>query len=458
LGLHKFSIAARGGNGTASEVIGDVDVVVRVREARPWSPGLATEGPLIVELDPATPSLEQLWEGRATVAVLGPAGRQVKCRVKMIARAGGQPYFEQQLPPLTLPVSSEEWARHFETNLKQLKAAQYSYDDAHICEAEFSADELGFFSLRCEREFTPLRWSLRRGAAGYIARLYDDAGNGIPVIERYAFERPGAAEKLVHAREYEAPRAGGLYVARLTDFQASLIVPPVVKQLADLRCEPRLNGKERTAAAIVQLLSLARLWASARLSGELIAGIRQRDVIRAITAHVFALIGGPLWERAEAQVAQPNALADLKRSISQNRHEAVMGAKLHLDAQKLAEMSPNMRAEYLASLAKSLRLVAQNRKQRQVVWRSSTPGGALVRCEPSIGPEHATWLAEFALRLASQPMTLEPWAGQYVKEGIKTLLEVPTMARAARFLVLVVAQRSESLPPGELYAGWGWSA
>ena len=39
-------------------------------------------------------------------------------------------------------------------------------------------------------------------------------------------------------------------------------------------------------------------------------------------------------------------------------------------------------------------------------------------------------------------------------EYLKSLIE----ARGARFLVLAVAQRSESLAPRELYAGWGWSA
>lgn len=457
LGLHKFSVAARGGTGAASEVIGDLDVVMRVREARPWSPGVTTHGPLIVELDPAAPSLEQLWEGRAAVAVRGPAGRQVKCQVKMFARAAETPSFERQLRPLTLPVSAEDWARHFETNLKELKAAQHSYDDALSCEVEFSADELGSFSLRCERAFTPLRWSLRRGGSGYIARLHDDAGDGIPIIERYSFEDPVAGEKLARASEYQAPRTGGLYVAKLADFQASLIVPPVVKVLADLRCEPRLNGRERTPAAVAALLSFARLWASARLSGDLIAGIRQRDVIRAITAHVFALLGGQSWARAETQFTQPNGLAELKRSISHNRVEAVIGAKLQLDAQKLADMSPNRRAEILASLAESVRIVPPNRKQREVVWRPSTPGGALVRVQ-GIGPEHTTWLAEFALRLASYPITLERWAGQHVDASIKALLDMPTMARAARFLVLVVDQQKKVLAPGELYAGWGWSA
>jgi hypothetical protein len=377
----------------------------------------------------------------------------------MFVRAGEAPSFERQLPPVTLPLSNEDWTRHFETHLKKDKDAPRAYDDAHVCEVEFSADELGVFTLRCEREFTPLRWSLRRDSSGFIVRLIDDAGSGVPGLERYSFERPTVGEELSQGAEHKAPRTGGLYLATLGDFKAAIIVPPIVKGLADLQCEPRLDGRERTPTAVSRLLSFARLWAAARLSGDLIAGARQRAVIRAITAHVFAVIGGQSWERAETNIAEPNGLAELKRSISQNRLEAGIGAKLHLDAEKLADASPDRRAASLASLAESFRLVAPSANQREVVGRSSSPGVTVLRRVQGVGPEHPTWLAEFALRLASDPMTLEAWAGEHIDASIKKLLDVPTLARAARFLVLAVDQQKKSLAAaGEFYAGWGWSA
>lgn len=459
IGLHKFSVAARSGSGAESEVIGDLDVVMRVREARPWSPGVTPHGPLEVELDPAKPSLEQLWEGKADVVVRGPAGRQIRCRVGMFTRTQETPSFERQLPPVTLPLSSEDWRLHFESNLKEQKDAQRAYDEAQVCEVEFSADELGVFTLECEREFTPLRWSLRRDASGFIARLHDDAGSGDPDIERYPFERPTVGEKLPCGAEHKAPRVGGLYVARLGDFKASIIVPPVVKGLADLRCDPRIDERGRTPDAVARLLSFARLWGAARLSGDLIAGARQRAVIRAITGRVLSLVGGQAWERAETSITGPNGLQELKRSISQNRFEAGIGAKLQLAHEELAEASPDRRVASLASLAESFNLVSRSADRREIVGRSSSPGLSVVRRVQGVGPEHSTWLAEFALRMASDPVTLEAWAGEYVDPSIKKLLEVPTLARAARFLVLAVDQQRKShTAVGEFYAGWGWSS
>lgn len=459
VGVHRFKVAARRGSGAGAEVFGDLDVVMRVREARPWSPGVTLHGPLVVDLDPVKPSLEELWEGDLDVVVGGPAGRSVRCRVRMFAHAAEAPSFERQLPPMTLPLSSEAWRHHFEANLKVLKDAQRAYDDARVCEVEFSADELGSFTIRCEREFTPLRWSVRRGSSGFIARLHDDVGSGAPVIERYAFERPAVAETLNSGPEHIAPRAGGLYVAKLADFKASIVVSPVVRDFAELRCEPRIDLRDRTVESVGQLVSLARLWGTARVSGDIIAATRKRLVIRSIAAHVSSLMGGRAWEAAETNLTGPNGLAELKRSISQSRHETAIGAKLQLESDALAKTPPRMRVATLASLAETFRLVLPSPRRREVVASSNTPGLTVIRRVAGVGPEHSAWVAEFALRIASDPVTVEVWAGEHLDAGIRKLLEAPTLARAARFLVLAVDHQKKSLAaPGEVYAGWGWSA
>jgi hypothetical protein len=457
VGLHKFSVAARSGNGPDSEVIGDLDVVMRVREARPWSPGATMHGPLEVELDPAAPSLEQLWEGKAAVIVRGPSGRQARCRVKMFIRTGEAPSFERQLPPITLPLLNEAWTRHFETHLKTDKDAPRAYDDAHVCEVEFSADELGVFTLRCEREFTPLRWSLRRDSSGFIARLLDDAGIGMPVLERYSFERPTVGEKLSQGAEHKAPRTGGLYAATLGDFKATIIIPPIVKGLADLQCEPQIESGQRTPETVAKLLASTQLWGTARLSGDLIAGARRTTVIRAFTAQILSVLGGRVWASAETKLKDQRGLVELKRCISDKGYELGLGSALQLEYQSLADVSAVTRAARLASLAESFLLVQSSANQRDAVGRSKSPGPTKLRRVQGVGPEHATWLAEFALRLASDPASLRVWAAEHLDVSIKKLLEVATLARAARFLVLAVDQHKKSLAAaGEIYAGWGW--
>jgi hypothetical protein len=71
--------------------------------------------------------------------------------------------------------------------------------------------------------------------------------------------------------------------------------------------------------------------------------------------------------------------------------------------------------------------------------------------------ESPLWLAEFALRLASSPKDAAIWAGPRLRPATTKVLEVPILARAARFMVIGTDRHLQSrTAPGELYASWGW--
>lgn len=458
IGLHKVSVAARSGTGASSTVVGDLSVLMRVREARPWAQGASSTGPLDVEIDPAAPSLEQMWEGSVAVVIRGPVGRQATCRLKLFARSNSSPVFERLLPPINLPVAAEDWDDYFEAHLKKRTDAQKAYDEAQSCEIEFEAEELGLFTFRCEREFTPLRWSVRRSARGILARLHDDSGQGAPEIERYSFERPTRGERLARSTEHVVPPEGGLYVARLGNFRTSIVTPPVVHRLDDLRCEPLFDDRDCTPQAIARKLSLAQLWSTARLSGDLAASTRRKTVIRAIARHTIALLAGQEWLRAEERLGGPDGLASLLRSIGRDRASADMARQLQSSSLRLPAMPIGKRAQELASLAVRAGLIAPSPSHGEVVRETTASGLIAVRRVSGIGPSFPPWLAEFALRLASDPASLLIWAGDHLDGGIRKLAQSSTFVRAARFVVLAVDQQTVTLASTkDVYAGWNWS-
>ena len=66
-------------------------------------------------------------------------------------------------------------------------------------------------------------------------------------------------------------------------------------------------------------------------------------------------------------------------------------------------------------------------------------------------------LSELALRLASDPATVEAWAGEDVRVGLTQLLETPSLARSARFLVIATDFYSPIESQSEdAHAGWRW--
>jgi hypothetical protein len=454
VGLHTVRVCTRSKSSAEAEPLGDLDVVMRVREARPWSPGVSPHGPLVVQIDPAAPTLEQLWEGRVEISVRGPAGRHVKCVVSLRDTEAGATTVIKRLPPIALPVTSDVWRRHFEKHFQETREVPLAYDTARLCEIDFTCDELGAFTLRCEREFTPLRWAVRRNGQRHVARLLDDSGDANPPeVVRIGFETPLVEEPLGRSEAYEAPPAGGLYLARRQAASAAVIIPPTVRGLADLRCAPRIDARERSIDSVLRAVAVARTWASARLPGDLWSAIRRRDVLRALALHIFRLIGGDTWASAEISVSnEPDGLVGLKRAISKRREEAGIGAALAIDCAALSAATCEERVQRVASLATSFHLLPP-------APRPQIPsGGAAIRRGKSAGEHDSMWLSELALRLASDPAAVEEWAGEDLRTGMMRLLEVPTLARAARFLVIATDRHLQSrAASSKLCASWEWA-
>lgn len=434
IGLHTVRISTRKAQNSDAQRLGDLDVVMRIRAAQPWSPGISPQGPLLVQIDPAAPTMEQLWEGGVEIALHGPAGRHVKCKVSLFENDASHATLVQQLPRLALPVTADRWTACFDKHFRQSPRAQALYDAARTCELAFTADEFGAFTVRCERDFTPLRWALRRESRDHIVRLIDDSGISAGLsLGRFAFELPFVELTLAPAPQYQVPAAGGMYVARVGTLTAAVIAPPAVCSLAHLRCVPRIDAQERSIDSVLRAIENAALWARAKLPGDLFAKTRCRDVLFAIMHHLFRLVCGDNWARAEDAFRGSNdGLVVLKDAVSRRREEAAVGIVLARDCATLAGATRNDRVERIASLAVKFGL---------------TPAA-----------NDAQWLAEFALRLASDPLGAQAWAGDGLRDGLLRLMEQPTLARAARFLVIATDHQLESRTVSrELYAGWEWT-
>jgi hypothetical protein len=97
--------------------------------------------------------------------------------------------------------------------------------------------------------------------------------------------------------------------------------------------------------------------------------------------------------------------------------------------------------------------------QRTAIESRATVGGVtVIRRAPAPGPENPAWLTELALRLASDPAHVEAWAGEHLRSGLARLLDLSTLARAARFVVLATEDRlNPTSALGELDARRGWA-
>jgi hypothetical protein len=439
VGLHTVRVRSRRAPTDDLSDIGDLDVMMRIRDIRPWSPGVSPQGPLVVQVEPSTPTLEALWEGRVAVRVGGPTGRRVKCKALLFRKEGESPTLVTPLPPFELPLSPEVWRERFEKHFRETKAAQMAYDSARICRIDFNGEELGAFSLSAAREFVPLRWVVRLAGQTRMVRLIDDSGGSDPpAVSRMAFATPCRQESLPLVTEYPVGADGGMYVARVGEFAAAVIAPPEPRGLSDLRCTPQIAVMERSAYWAVQVLGVARLWGSARVAGDFFSATRKREVLVALASHLSLLVCGQNWAENERAFATGTCgTPSLQREISKRHGEADIGVALGGSYPALATAPLDERVAVLSEVA------------TRHLSLGSKPG--------NVG--NAQWLAELALRVASDPAEVEKWAGIDLRDGIARLLgDLPALARAARFVVLATDRHLESRAgAGELYAGWRWS-
>jgi len=489
LGIHTLSVRVTSSQTCLQSYEGLLQIIIR--EPRAWDPRLHYNSALQVLMNPASPTLEQLWSGNVSVEFTGPEGSIILPIATLSDNANV--LVRKRLPELRLPVDSDAWTIHFSRHFQNSGDVQNAYDFARLCEIDLNAGELGRFSFRCAREFAPVRWAVRHSARGYFLTLFDDTGLEMPTqVYNFLFQSPDRFNSLngiVAAREFKAPENGGLFFAKVGGYSSAVILPPRIHTPADLRLQPQLEGQRSSPPAkpiaIVRSLDLYKTWADARTVGNIAALSFQTRVLKTILRKIFEDLCGDRWRRAEVffddmhvsdQAPEgsslagkqsmldggpitriPAAIAPLVQAIGDGQHDKSFSFALARRYGDLASADTQHRIGLFAELVRQYYRIGSMPCARGLQ--------AMTVDNSSRGPDDPkrdaeTWLSEFALRTASAPETLSAWAADDLQAGVACLLATPAVARAARFLTLSFDRIQESLPSSEthrVYGGWRWA-
>ena len=260
----------------------------------------------------------------------------------------------------------------------------------------------------------------------------------MPVVRRLTFEDPCNEEIVTPNAQLSVLASGGLYVARSGKLgaEAAIIVPPAGRHLSDLGCSPRIEARARSAEAVSDAVQMASLWARARLPGNVLAAAHWRTVMRALLQNVFRLLCGAKWAGAEEAYASDGTAAGLKvlaEAIGRNPLDSAIGVLLLREAETLAKDTLQNRIGRLAAIARE---------------ESLLPSTA--------GPEELDRLTEFCLKLASDPIRVRVGEGEHLHNVLVRLMEMPTLPRAARFMVIATDHYLEGGGLTELHPNWRW--
>jgi len=422
---------------------------LRIRKPRTWSPGLSSDGAILVILEPTNPTLEDLWENKTEFHIHGPAGRKVICEIALFREGDTLPFLPKKLPNLVLPIDTAIWRRHMDQHFKTHKDVLNAYDLAQSCLVRLSAGELGTYTLVAEREFYPLRWAIRRTHDGFYLRILDDSGRDqIPKVARYDFEAPDIEQQLdilTFTSGEDELASPGLYVVRKGDYVRTVVIAPEKLPLQEMQFEVCISNRRRVVTQIEELIQIMDLWATARVTGSILSFRKRRDVLSTLVKEIFCLICGDRWARGETSLPESDDKSVLQCVMPFLKEEEVVLAR------KIEERTTD-----LASVSTS------TRARRLTTWflrhlRYHTPNHIASReCNDSY--KNLLWLSELALRLASGSACIVSWTEGKLHHGISCLVESPNIARAARFMVLSIYHATEQSDLGSnLYEGWAWS-
>lgn len=390
---------------------------------------------LVILPAPATPWLSEVWDGRATLDVLGPSGETVEASVALFGGSTDR-ILEERRFSLTLPIHSSAWSTAFAREVRTNDRMGRSYDRAEACSISFRHPELGAARFRCEREFSPLRWAVADDRDGPFLQLIDHTGRAPSTVERRTFRTPAVAVSMPLATDGIVRwQDGGLLVATVNGFRVAAVLPPHVRNLADLQranIRHAIDLGSRSVETVLEHITLAALWRSSPVPINPIAAHSRLGVLRAITASLASLIGLGYWARLERRVASYDEslqLIDFADAVGPPGYQRDLGRALVRLRKTFATLSFDEQA---------------------VLFEM-----ALAECHADYAGGHAR-SSEFLFRLASEPGTLSQWPENELRSLVERALKYPVLVRAARAVVLCVHRRSSGDDGIHPYQGFTW--
>lgn len=267
-----------------------------------------------VVASPPIPTLEELWRGRATLDLYGPAGARLGCQFHFYSDGDCKNrLLYWAAPELKLPVSSEQWEEYFD-QVQQDSNIRSAYDAAEVCRIVFRSASLGMITLECEREFTPFRLLVKRSASAYRLKLLQNDSTEDVSLHLATFEAPNHAISVSNAfkGEITASETGGLYFAERQSIYTEVVIPPIrVKSFAGLN-SPILRLTPVNSPDLLSVLATSlKRWSEAQLVGDVLSSRRRQAAISSLQTCFVESVCGGAWVAIEEDVHQGRKSLDV---------------------------------------------------------------------------------------------------------------------------------------------------
>jgi hypothetical protein len=349
-----------------------------------------------------------------------------------------------------VPLDRQAWLALLRDDFVTDDSIATAFDQSRVGSIILSAGQFGRYQLDFERLLPALRWRVVHAKHRTILELDDDSDSGVPAKVRHApFDRPqefrdvAITETAIELAEDSA--TSGLYQATVGTLEALAVIPPTrVRSLGALRLTPAVSRPQPNGHALKDAVENLDVWVRAPLPGNALARTWRAEVVRALHDAVLGAICGDLWLAAE-RLYQRQPTEGGRRQMQ--RLVMSGNARTRGMVQAVLDAAPRGSSNRIRVIAAVASLVRSQVPSQSISWR---------RVQDRHGSSTADWLAEFYLRLATDPRSAE-WAGTAINDALECALIAPLPLRVCRFLALTTSVNSSDTEETSLVGGWSWS-
>ena len=375
--------------------------------------GFEHASPFYIELDPPKPSLEDFWDNKVSIQIIGPNSHTVRWYIQLYEDGNEYPIYKSNIGSLHLPSSADNWESIFYNFRKEFKKLEI-YNRASSATLMIMSKVFGKIIVSFERDFTPLRWFVRRETLNLI----DDTGEEFTPSILYAkFEEPDKFDKREYSPQFKFRKSEGIYIAKTSEASSSIIVARKELKLDELNFEPALKERQRNWSSAKEIVSIYKTWDLARLTGNPVEEHKKSIVLDKLSSQLYKILCGAKWADLEASeksfYAEGNeweGLIKLSKGIEDEHIKSQLSSELLANIEFLSNANLHQLNQYVLILLGQLGITQKK--------------------------DNSEWLVEFALRLLEDITETTVWAGDSLSSGLKDLMSHPNIARITRFIYI----------------------
>lgn len=295
--------------GSYWKTVASFNLQVYIRAPTVWSPGRFALPAMVVDTDPAQPSIDDVLAKKMVLRAEGDSSRTATCTL-VFTDATGAAVSKSEILRHRLPISADLWSARLSSFLAKPTDEQ-TYLTAAGGYVSVDAEDLGEFRVPLHHDPKPLRWALRSSKTQTMLRLINDGVEGSLELARHDFVRPIGSTKVslddvfsgidVRAKE-------GLYVVSHDNERYAVVVSPITTghgfEMLGANVDLRELRKTRDLPTLVDRYAL---WSMARPCGSL-SQLKQSRVVRQIHNQIVAIVCGTAWEDQEARLRNQPSL------------------------------------------------------------------------------------------------------------------------------------------------------